>query len=224
MELTKLLEAYNQLIESKTKIGNNIYGKEMKWYYAPHLILGRGASIEDIERIKQHMVIELPEELIEFYQKYAYLTYDPLQKLLTQHKFTLFSPNEIIEKITAEDYYSRCQSLGLIDMIKYSWDNERPECDEMSSILREKINNQFKVIGWYEKHDENENYYIYMDECSKFGVLYYHQDDFEGLEKRLIKMLEQSQANKNLEDIICYALNDLAEDIKENGEKWLNDN
>lgn len=106
--------------------------------------------------------------------------------------------------------------MGLIDGIKHSWSNERPEFDDvMPKSEIDYINTNYNCIGLY-RFDGilDEAFYIYFDKDHRFGLVRYHQDEFDELwDEHLTFMLTESQAKMTLKELLIQILDHLEEGI-----------
>jgi hypothetical protein len=197
MELLKQsVEKFNTAIEEE--------------YY--HLKFGEPASNELINEIQNFYSIPIPIELKNFYELGA-IKNDADE----DYSVWIQSATDLIKSINEENKWFRIHSSGIIDGIKFSWGNDRPEFDEVNQEDIDKLNENYKYVGLY-RYDWGleEAYYIYFDKNQKFGVIRYHQDGFEDLwEDHLDTMLNQSPANQSLEELLISMIDKLEKGILE---------
>ena len=108
--------------------------------------------------------------------------------------------------------------MGLIDAMKCTWGNDRPEFDDFPQSKIDTINAHYKYVGFYRfDWGLEEAYYIYYDKNQQFGIVRYHQDEFDVLwDEHLTVMLTNSPANQTFEELMIQVLKHLAEGIFEN--------
>ncbi|SDD70768.1 SMI1 / KNR4 family (SUKH-1) [Dyadobacter soli] len=147
----------------------------------------------------------LPPDLKEFYNTVGNIKSNSLNE---NNSIDFFSTSYLVEKLDDSDKWEKIVSLGLLDMIKHSWGNDREEIDELSANTRDQINSRYICFGWFRTDDNLESAnYLYFDQDGKFGSVPYHQDDFDDLFVNYIKpMLNTSPASKSLEDLIVESM------------------
>lgn len=197
MELLKQrVEKFNAAIEEE--------------YY--QLTFGEPASNELINEIQNFYSIPIPLELRTFYGLGA-IKNDADEN----YSVWIQSATDLVKSINEENKWFRIHSSGIIDGIKFSWGNDRPEFDEVDQKDIDILNENYKYVGLY-RYDWGleEAYYIYFDKNQKFGVIRYHQDGFEDLwEDHLNDMLNQSPANQSLEELLISIIDKLEKGILE---------
>ena len=136
-----------------------------------------------------------PQRLRQFYRELGGISVAPEYSDYWIH---LCSAQELFDGLMKRDrHYEKLYSLGLIDMIRYRWDNDRPEFDQLDQDLVETINNRYKGIGW------KLGTYFYFDEAGRFGSVYYHQDYFgELVNECLLPMSEASPARFDFDALL----------------------
>jgi hypothetical protein len=105
----------------------------------------------------------------------------------------------------------------LIDCIKFSWGNDRPEFDDVELSKIDYLNENYKCFGLY-RYDGGfeEAYYLYFDRNQKFGLVRYHQDDFDELwSVHLRNMLNKSPASESLDGLLISIIDRLETGISE---------
>lgn len=169
------------------------------------------ADVEQLNQLQSFFEAKMPPELITFYQQIGGLKNDAFDDFMLQ----IPSVSELLEQLNAEKNYKRRYSMGLIDGIKQSWSNDRPEFDDIPKSEIDHINTNYKCIGLYRFDWQfEEAFYIYFDKNHQFGIVRYHQDEFDELwDEHLTSMLTQSQADKSLEQMIIQIINHLKEGI-----------
>ncbi|KAA0992963.1 SMI1/KNR4 family protein [Dyadobacter aurulentus] len=164
------------------------------------------SSPEEISQLERAAGIRLPEALKLLYTGFGALQCDSMNENNSIH---VFSPASLLAKLEDEDDWSRTPSLGLIDMIKLSWGNDRYEFEEeLNNKIREAVNTNYFCFGWYYTDDNQESaHYLYFDREEKFGYVFYHQDEFSELVSDFLKpMSAGSIATQTLEELLCESL------------------
>ncbi len=116
------------------------------------------------------------------------------------------------------DKWEKIKGLGIVDMIKYSWGNDRYEFDEeMESSMKNYLNENYKCFGRYRtEYGVEAANYLYFDNEGKFESIFYHQDDFdELLEGDLNPMMKKSLANQTFWELTFDAFDVITELKKE---------
>jgi hypothetical protein len=154
--------------------------------------------------------MEVPVFLQAYYQQIG-----GLRNGAEDYHLSIPSVSTLHEELKAERNFDKRYSMGLIDAIKHSWGNDRPEFQHISQVEIDYINANYKCIGFYRYDGQlEEAFYIYFDAQHQFGLARYHQDEFDELwEEHLTPMLTKSQADKSLEQLLIQVLDCLEEGI-----------
>lgn len=171
--------------------------------YNTLLPVGPAAS-DEIARLQALEPRPLPQDLEAFYRQFG-----GLQNWhnTESHCLQLPGPAQLADGLEHADAWQRIRSLGLADMIVYSWANDRPEFEPGRSFEQaelDALNARYRCFGWYRTDTVAESaWYLYADEDGRFGALYYDQDDFGGVRRELRAMLAASPARQTLEAALC---------------------
>jgi hypothetical protein len=173
--------------------------------YASLARFGAAATEADIEGLQRLSGLKLPPTLVRFYRTFGSL--DGGDHL---HGLLIHSPESLV-KHSAPDTpkWDRIRSLGLVDMIVWSWGGDRSEFDPASADgLTEKevaaLNAGYSVIGWYAVEEGEGFDYLFLDAEGKFGTLHYHQDAFDELyTEQLQPMLVASTAAQDFDEAVA---------------------
>lgn len=179
-------------------------------YY--HLTCSGQASEKELKAIAPYFDFPIPLSLTWFYRETGSVTGDSEEFVLNIEPVSY-----LLEKLQEKEKYYLCRSLGIIDYIRFSWGNDRPEFDEIQKSKIDFLNNNYKSIGHY-RYDWGleEAYYLYVDKKGNFGEVRYHQDDFYNLWKENLNgMLKESPAKEELEGMLMRIINKLETGIKE---------
>ena len=157
------------------------------------------ADTEQLNKLQTYFDTEMPPELATFYQQLGGLENHAADNFMLQ----IPSVSELLEQLNAEKNYEKRYSMGLIDGIKHSWSNDRPIFDYIPKSEIDHINTDYKCMGLYRFDWQfEEAFYIYFDKNHQFGLVRYHQDEFDELwDEHLTPMLTQSPARANHPDI-----------------------
>jgi len=169
------------------------------------------SSKEEIRELENRIHMRLPEELSTFYTGFGAIKNRNWNE---NNCLDIYSVKYLMEKLNDADKWSRTESLGIIDMIRLSWGNDRYELDEeLSASMKNFLNNHCICFGLYRTDDNLESAnYLYFDTYGRFGSVFYHQDDFEELlENHLLPMMEASPATQTLEELILEAFEIITE-------------
>jgi hypothetical protein len=173
--------------------------------YSDLIRTGDTATAAEIEKLSALVKRPLPAELVEFYTQIGKLRgreegigirVEPVKELLRRTGDPSLAP------------YERYRSLGLADMMRACWGNDRFEFDpkngEISAAELQAINEKYTCIGWVESDLGVEAHtYAYFDAEGRFGTVFYHQDAFDELyEHAFIPMLQKSSARSTLSDVL----------------------
>lgn len=173
--------------------------------YNTLVTLGK-ATTEQIARLEE-LVGPLPEELKQFYLKVGGLENTNNGEI---HCMDMLTAEALIEGVTHTTSYYKMHSLGLADMMRYNWGNDRPEFTNGRFFTPEclqYINSHYRCFGWYRTDDGLEAaYYMYFDQAGKFGALLYHQDTIDRVQDAFRKMMVASPATQTLEDTLCEGI------------------
>lgn len=177
---------------------------------------GDTAHIDDINELQSFFGVKVPSSLLEFYQTFGSIE----NQCDESFHMKITSPFKLLKELKAEKHFDKRYSMGLIDAMKSTWGNDRPEFNKCSQSEIEYINANYKYIGLY-RYDWQleEAFYIYFDQNHQFGLARYHQDEFDDLwESHLTPMLTKSQANQTLEQLLIHVLDCLEKGILEDND------
>ena len=149
--------------------------------YASFVTLGPPASEQSIDALRKLSRPQLPESLLSFYRSIGSIRGGDRLKGLKLH-----SPETLILKSTpnTESPWDCVASMGLVDMIRWSWGNDRFEFDPangdgLTQVEVDALNEQFSVIGWHDVFEGEGREYLIFDRGGAFATLHYHQDAFD---------------------------------------------
>jgi hypothetical protein len=171
--------------------------------YASLARFGTPASAVTIERLRLLSGPPIPQSLADFYLGTGgFSGGDRLQGLI------IHPADELLAMAEAEvPRWKRIRSMGLVDMIVRSWGGERFEFDPatgegLNQQEVDALNRNYSVIGWHVTDDGEGFNYLYFDAHGRFGMLGFHQDDFESCHEELQAMLPQSNADMTLDEAL----------------------
>jgi len=168
------------------------------------------ASTEQLSKLSSFFETEMPTALQTFYQQTG-----GIWNQSEDYHISIPSVFILLEELKTEQNFDKRYSMGLIDAIKHSWGNDRPEFNHISQTKIDYINTNYKCIGLY-RYDWQleEAFYIYFDDNHQFGLVRYHQDEFDELwDEHLTPMLTKTQADKPFEQLLIEILDCLQEGI-----------
>ncbi|AJW65129.1 hypothetical protein VO54_03703 [Elizabethkingia miricola] len=202
MDLLKArIEEFNEVIT------HEIDDDYTDWYGIMYIEL---ASTEQLNELVPFFEMELPIPLQTFYQQIG-----GIKNRSEDYHLNIPSVSILLEELKAERNFDKRYSMGLIDAIKSSWGNSRPEFNNIPQIEIDYINANYKCIGLYRYDGQlEEHFYIYFDSRHQFGLVRYHQDEFDELwAEHLTPMLSETQADKSLEQLLIQILDCLEKGI-----------
>jgi SMI1 / KNR4 family (SUKH-1) len=162
------------------------------------------ATDDEIQALENMLGFSLPDDLKVFYKSFGGLLNQGNDE---SYCFEIQVITELMRHLQSHEH-SKLNSLGLVDMIKFSWGNDRPEFeDELSAEQIKFLNDNYKCFGWYRDDTVLESaWYLYFDTQGSFGQIFYDQDDFEELKADLEQLIAQNTATDTLENLISQAL------------------
>lgn len=169
--------------------------------------------IQDIQELLPFFGMHVPPSLLEFYSTLGSLENHADDSFYLE----IASPSKLLKELNADQHFDKRYSMGLIDAMKSTWANDRPEFNQCPESEIDYINTHYKFIGLYRYDGQlEEAFYIYFDQYQKFGLVRYHQDEFDDLwEVYLTPMLKLSQASENLEQLLIQVIDHLETGILE---------
>ncbi|CAG7856421.1 hypothetical protein MCAMS1_00892 [biofilm metagenome] len=191
---------------------HNAYLHENYGNVASALVLQQSepANEQALTELKARASIEIPPSLLEFYRKDGGVMPGRVAESRT---IKIPSASNLLAAMNEDDQWSRLNSLGLIDYIKYSWGNDLWEFDEEISTQNVNVLNQnYHSFGLYRTTDGLESaYYLYFDKSGNFGTVFYHQDAFDELmEDYLLNMPDKSPASESLSQLLTRAFAEIS--------------
>ena len=114
--------------------------------------------------------------------------------------------------IPAPGDWEALASLGLADVVRWSWGNDRFEFDpdQRGGLTRDEVaalNRRYSAVGWRVVEDGEGFDYLYFDSEGRFGRLFYHQDAFDELyQDELRPMLAESPARASFDEALAQLL------------------
>jgi hypothetical protein len=178
-----------------------------------------GATPDEMARLQHEFQIPIPSDLASFYTHFGGLT--PYDREM--FAITIDTPKYLLKSIADENKWYRCNSMGLIDYIKFCWVNDRVELEEgncLNSQQLHHLNNNYKCFGLYRTDWGNEEAdYLYFDRNGTFGTVRYHQDSISALlDDYLIPLTHKSLANETFDAMLLRIINQVEEGILSEGE------
>lgn len=154
------------------------------------------ATAEELRELEPHFALGVPPQLKLLYEAFGGLHTDGNEDFAV----SIDTPRTLLDNLCKEGFYWKLHSLGLVDTIRFSWVNDRPEFGQVDPGKVALINERYKGFGFYRRDDGlEEAHYLYFDAHGKFGAVRYHQDDFSDLwDDQLNPMLQASRATEDL--------------------------
>ncbi|MBT2564386.1 hypothetical protein J7E50_23500 [Pedobacter sp. ISL-68] len=200
-----------QKIENRITAFNQVAGpyKQISFHDA--------ATAAEMEQLKTYFEIPVPADLVSFYSQLGSLKpYDDELFALS-----IDSAQSLIESINHQNKWYRCQSLGIVDYIKFCWINDRQELEEDNYLNKAQLhylNSNYKCFGLYRTNwGFEEADYLYFDSNGNFGTVRYHQDNISDfLDHYLIPLTHKSLATETFEAIMLRIIDQLQEGLLAN--------
>lgn len=193
--MQRLQSAIDQYNATRTRFWDDDYNT---------LLAPGPAAAADLGRLQALEPRPLPAQLEAFYGRFGGLSNHHNNE---SHCLELPGPAELADGLAHADPWQRIRSLGLVDMIVYSWCNDRQEFEAGAAFAQaelDALNARYRCFGWYRTDTVSESaWYVYADEDDRFGALCYDQDSFGAVERELRAMLAASPARGSLEDVLC---------------------
>lgn len=175
--------------------------------YADLVRTGNAVGAGEIAELAARITMPVPDELQAFYHVIGSLHCRDAQ---------LFALPELLgcyRGVPTE--YGVAKSIGIIDMIRLCWGNDRFEFEPPNGYITQAevdaLNGAYACVGWYMPEDEESARYVYFDRQGNFGTIFYHQDAFDELyADDLLPMLTASPANHSLSEIILEIMQTVA--------------
>jgi hypothetical protein len=206
LELASRKEHHAYLVEER---GRTEPFDEYLEKYADFARFGKPATDAEIAGLGTLSNVAIPPVLLAFYrEKGSFSGGTHLDNL------RIPGPAELRREQNTRSWPHR--SMGLVDVIRYVRDGDRPEFDPRSSggLTAEELdslNARFSICAWRLVEEGEGHEFIYFDDSGKFGILYYHQDDdLESRQDDVRRLLDGSPAGKSFAD----ALRDLLGNVE----------
>lgn len=199
------IDAYNQVYLDQNGDEDELYSE------AP-------ATDEEIARLETLAGFPLPAELADFYREFGSLK-NRLQD--DSHCFWIPSASELVARVQDPDW-NPARSLGLIEMIRAYWGNDRSEFDEGRHFDAAQIgalNDGYQCFGWYLGEDIYEGaHFLFFDRNGQIGSLYYHQDLFDEAKRNLKELLSDGlRGELPFDELLAEALDEVRQSLEEFG-------
>jgi hypothetical protein len=171
------------------------------------------ASTEQITKLETLLHRELPPDLRFFYLTYGglgrtKLTSIPIESAIPDEHPGCYgptiipSPTQLLQNLQAQQRYMRLDSMGIVDWLRYQWDNDRPEFDEEAPDVLAQLDDQYLGFG-FRRFGLDSARHIYMDRQGRCGLVDYHQDNYADLwDLYLRPMLKSSPAKMDIQDAL----------------------
>lgn len=178
-------------------------------YY--RLTFDKPVSEVQITKIQKYFKLKIPMSLRWFYREFGGLGGNADEYVLNIENIP-----HLLKKLNEPNKWFRCDSLGLIDYMRFLWGNDIPKMDD---VMKEKvmfINENYRCFGHYRYNCElDEANLLYFDMNGRFGEVRYYEAEFDTLwEDYLHPMFSESPANEELEHMIVRILNVLEKGVK----------
>ncbi len=175
--------------------------------YASSYFLEKEAIVpaEEVQKLEQLAGCSFPDDLKELYEQFGVIRTENDESLsILTHKV----PDLIKGLEQAKDpeawKHRKIFSLGIIDMIKAAWGNDRQEYDPESGNFTQAeidfLNQNYICFGHYRTFYGFESAdYLYFDQDGNYGSFHYHQDE---LRTDLKTLLAHGITGSSLSDLL----------------------
>jgi hypothetical protein len=202
----KQREEYHAYLRGRGDVDESL--EEHMARYARFARFGEPADPATLEALRRLSGPPLPPDLVDFYRRVGAFDGSPSLKGLVLH-----APQELLAKSLRNEArpYEHLRSLGFVDMILWSWGNDRFEFEPASGEALpqseiDALNARYSIVGW-RTIDETEGFeYLYFDEAGRFGLAYFHQDDFDSFDEDVVKPLLRGEGPSQTLDEALRAL------------------
>lgn len=199
--LAKKVVSYYDVIEKQDSIDDDYFD-----YVKP-------ATENDIEKLEKTFLCVIPARLKEFYLAFGGFSLGD--------EILLHTPSSLLEDHSrgSSGWGDSIRSMGLIDMILWSWGNDRPEFGEGDHFSADQItalNQRYLCFGWW--HDSwgiEAGHYLFADKEGGYGEIYYHQDVFFDTADELKRMITCKSHTMTFDDLVVPALDKIIDRIVE---------
>jgi hypothetical protein len=176
--------------------------------YASLARFGTPAGDDDLARLQTLSQPTLPAPLLAFYRAVGSFHGGAYLQDLVLH-----APARLLQAAALEPGgWEALPSIGLADMVRWSWGNDRFEFDPaqrggLTPAEVGELNRRYSAVGWRVVEDGEGFEYLYFDGEGRFGGLFYHQDAFDELyEDDLLPMLAASPARAGFDEALAQLL------------------
>ena len=169
---------------------------------------------EELNKIQVLTNTVFPLSLQEFYQNIGGLSFNEIYEDDREGvRLNLYSISNYLHFLNATANWEKLYSFGLIDYLKFNWDNDRPEFEDIEPEKIAYLNENYKCFGVF-SFNFNEHHSLYFDKDGNFGKISYNQNNFYGLwNEHLNGMLIKSPAKETFENLISSALEEIKQVI-----------
>ncbi len=210
------MTASMQKLRDKIGMYNILNSKVISEKYPNYIDFNKLLEKEKIDSkgltlIENIVGMSLPKELKKFYTLFGGLeTKDNTES----NSFMIFSVAELVQKLQEDNKWYKLNSLGILDMVLFSWGHDRPEIKQhLTTEQIQLLNENYKSYGWYRDSWITESFcYLYFDKSNNFGKIYYHQDYFNNFQIELEKLINGQIEPKNLENLLCEIIDETIND------------
>lgn len=187
------------LEQSVQKLNQIFTVHELKAFQHP---LAKAEEIDELEHLAKR---PLHQEFKRFYLEYGGVGYQDEGVRDTGMTIRLLPARLLILALQDSRKYLRLNSLGIIDWLRYQYDNDLSKLNEKTAEFHQ-LNQKYIGLG-LRQYDHESTRHLYIDEQGKFGIINFHQDAYNTLwEDYLTPMLSQSPANMSLEEALIELL------------------
>jgi hypothetical protein len=132
---------------------------------------------------------------------------DPFEEQIGCIRPTLIpSVAMLLQELQEKKHYMKLYSTGIIDWLRYQWDNDRPEFEKEPSDVLAKLNATYTGLG-LRRFGHDSARHLFIDHNGRCGFVDYHQDAYDKLwDEYLTPMQNKSPANLSLEMAITQLL------------------
>ncbi len=169
------------------------------------------ATEVQLKQIQKYYGISIPMSLRWFYREIGSISGDADEFVLNIEPVSF-----LLKKLNEPNKWFKCDSLGIVDYLRFLWGNDRPEFDAFDQEKIRFLNENYKCFGHYRfSCAQTEANLLYFDRAGRFGEVRYHEKEFENVWNEFFNdMLVSSQAREDLEHMIIRILNTLQTGIK----------
>jgi len=221
--LQQAIDTFNRAVRERNERWIDEPEDRALWVDAGLVNTSVGALLSEVLAVEQYLGKPLPPDLRAFYLRHGELRQDS-RKPVENQCICIWSPAVLLKSLQTPQNHERMDSLGLIDMVRHCWGNEREELEpgvNFSDAQIDMLNQQYTVFGRYNRDEGFEaSGYLFFDRAGRFGRIWFSQDDHYGrgdtdFFTHCENLLVASTARHGLVDLLNGVMGEMIESMQE---------